>query len=74
LLAPFGEGAGAAPLGTLLIMIAVFALGIMLSMALFGVAFARAMTAATAARLGQAAPIVKACASIGLGVFWIVSA
>ncbi len=74
LLAPFGESAGAAPLGTLLIMIAVFAAGIMMSMALFGVAFARAMSAAAAARLGQAAAIIMACASIGLGVFWIVSA
>jgi nickel/cobalt exporter len=74
LLAPFGESAGAASLGTLLIMIAVFAVGIMLSMALFGVAFARAMSAAAAARLGQAAALLMASASIGLGVFWIVSA
>ena len=43
-------------------------------MSLFGVAFARVMSAAVAARLGQAAAVVMAIASIGLGVFWMVSA
>jgi hypothetical protein len=46
----------------------------MLSMSLFGVAFARIMSAAVAARLGQAAAVVMACTSMALGVFWIISA
>ncbi len=73
-LAPFGDTASSAPLWTLLALIAVFAVGIMLSMSLFGVAFARAMSAALAARLGQAAAVVMALTSIAVGIFWIASA
>ena len=43
-------------------------------MSLFGVAFARLMSAAVAARLGQAAGLLMAVSSIALGVFWVVSA
>ena len=53
-------------------LIAVFAVGILLSMSLFGVAFARLMSAAVAARLGQAAAIVMACASMALGGYWML--
>jgi nickel/cobalt exporter len=73
-LAPFGDRVGAAPLSTLLVLIVVFGVGILLSMSLFGVAFARFMSAAVAARLGEAAAVIMAIASIGLGVFWIVQA
>jgi hypothetical protein len=73
-LAPFGDRLASAPLWTLVIMIAVFGVGILLSMSLFGVAFARMMSAAVAARLGQAAAFVMALTSIGVGVFWVVSA
>ena len=55
-------------------MIAVFGVGILLSMSLFGVAFARLMSAAVAARVGQAAGVIMAFGSIALGAFWIVSA
>jgi hypothetical protein len=72
MLAPFGEGLASSPLSTLLLLIAVFGVGILLSMSLFGVAFARLMTAAVAARLGEAAAIVMACASIVLGGYWIL--
>ena len=74
MLAPFGEGLGHAPLTTLLILIVVFGVGILLSMSLFGVAFARVMSAAAAARLGQAAGLFMAVTSIALGVFWIATA
>jgi hypothetical protein len=74
MLAPFGASVGQAPLMTLLILIVVFAVGILLSMALFGVAFARVMSAVVAARLGQAAALAMAVTSIGLGTFWIVTA
>jgi hypothetical protein len=71
MLAPFGKGLASSPLSTLLVLIAVFGVGILLSMSLFGVAFARLMSAAVAARLGQVAAILMACASIVLGVYWI---
>ena len=74
MLAPFGSRLEAAPLGTLLVMIAVFGLGILLSMSLFGVAFARVMSAAAAARLGHAAALLMGLSSMALGAFWIFSA
>lgn len=74
MLAPFGEGVESAPLSTLLLLVVVFGVGILLSMSLFGIAFARFMTAAAAARLGQAAAVLMAAASIALGVFWMVQA
>ena len=72
MLAPFGNGLASSPLSTLLLLIAVFGVGILLSMSLFGVAFARIMSAAIAARLGQAAAIIMACASILLGGYWVI--
>jgi hypothetical protein len=72
LLAPFGGSVTAAPLWTLLVLIAVFAVGILLSMSLFGVAFARVMSTAVVERLGQVAAVIMSVASIGLGVFWVV--
>lgn len=74
MLAPFGDGVAAAPLSTLLLLIAVFGVGILLSMSLFGIAFARFMSAAAAVRLGQAAAVLLAAASIALGVFWMARA
>jgi hypothetical protein len=73
LLAPFGDGVSGSPLPTLLSLIAVFGVGILLSMSLFGVAFARFMSAAVAANLGRAAAGIMACASVALGAYWIVS-
>ena len=55
MLAPFGSRVEAASLPTLLVLIAVFAVGILLSMSLFGVAFARLMSATAVQRLGRAA-------------------
>jgi hypothetical protein len=74
MLAPFGEAAGDATLPMLLGLIAVFAVGILLSMSLFGVAFASLMSAATVARLGRAAAASMAVASIALGAYWIYGA
>ena len=72
LLAPFGDRLGAAPLPMLLGLITVFAAGILLSMSLFGVAFASLMSARVVARLGRASGAAMALASIALGVYWIV--
>ena len=74
MLAPFGDSVEAASLATLLLLVAVFAVGILLSMSLFGVAFARFMSAAVAVRLGHAAAGIMSVASIALGLFWIVQA
>ena len=71
LLAPFGDRLGAAPLPMLLVLITVFAAGILLSMSLFGVAFAGLMTARVVARLGRMAGALMALSSIALGVFWV---
>ena len=59
-------------MATLLVLIVVFAVGILLSMSLFGVAFARLMSARVVQRLGRAAGAVMAAASIALGVYWVV--
>jgi hypothetical protein len=73
MLAPFGDRLEAAPLATLLGLIGVFGIGILLSMSLFGIAFARLMSAAIIARLGRAAAIVMASGSLALGFYWIVA-
>jgi len=74
MLAPFGHGVDAATAWTLLGLIILFAIGILASMSLFGVAFARVMSAVVAARLGHAATVVMAVSSVALGVFWIAQA
>jgi nickel/cobalt transporter (NicO) family protein len=72
LLAPFGDRLSAAPLPMLLILISVFAAGILLSMSLFGVAFAELMTARVVSRLGRTAGTLMAISSIALGLYWIL--
>lgn len=74
LLAPFGDSVGGASLALLLVLIAVFALGILISMSLFGVAFAQLLSAATLRHLGTVSTVLTAVASIGLGAYWIYAA
>ena len=74
LLAPFGDRVVSAPLAMLLGLIAVFAVGILLSMSLFGVAFAGIMSTRSIARVGRAAAASMAVASICLGVYWLARA
>ena len=74
MLTPFGADLNAAPLQTLLTMILVFSVGIVISMSLFGIVFARAMSVARAVRLGRAAASLMAVTSIVLGIFWIAVA
>lgn len=74
LLAPFGDHAAGASLASLLALVAMFSVGILISMSLFGVAFARIMSAPAILRLGHASAIVMAVASIGLGGYWIFAA
>ena len=74
LLTPFGNNADGASLGSLLTLVAMFSVGIVISMSLFGVAFARVMSTPAIVRLGRASAIIMAAASIGLGGYWIVGA
>ncbi len=74
MLAPFGSRAETASLPTLLVLITVFAIGILMSMSLFGVAFARLMSATAMQGLGRAAGAITAMASIALGVLWVAGA
>lgn len=73
LLAPeLTAGTATGSLLTLLYLVGVFAVGILLSMSLFGIVLARVLgSAAIAASVGRGAALVTAVASIGLGVYWI---
>ena len=73
LLAPFGGTTGAS-VSSLLGLVAMFSVGILLSMSLFGVAFARLMSAPAILRLGRASAVAMAFASMALGSYWIVAA
>jgi hypothetical protein len=74
MLTPFGGSLGAAPLPLLLSLILVFAVGILLSMSLFGVALARVLSIRAIERVGQGAGLLVAVSSVALGVAWIVTA
>jgi hypothetical protein len=74
MLAPFGEEVGRSSLPVLLALIGVFAVGILLSMSLFGVAFARVVTAPAIVRLGRVSGLLLAAASMSLGSYWIATA
>ena len=72
LLTPFGAGLGTAPLLLLVALIGIFALGILLSMSLFGVALAHVLSTRALARVADGAGVLVSAASIALGVAWIV--
>ena len=74
MLAPFGDSAASVSLASMLGLVAVFAVGILLSMSLFGVAFARLMSTAAVLRLGRASAGLMSAASIALGGYWILAA
>ena len=74
MLAPFGDDVESASLGLLLVLVGLFGIGILISMSLFGVAFARLMSARAMLRLGRVSAVIMALASIALGGYWILSA
>ena len=74
MLAPFGAEVSAMSLTLLLSLVVVFALGILISMSLFGIAFARVLSARSIVRLGRIAAVVMAISSMLLGAYWIGSA
>lgn len=58
----------------LLYFVGVFAVGILLSMSVFGIVLSRVMGSVwVARRVGQGGAIVTAVASIGLGLYWITA-
>jgi hypothetical protein len=71
LLQPFGASAHALALPVILLLIALFGLGILLSMSLFGVLLAGAFSLGAVERFGQAAAFIVASASIALGAYWM---
>ncbi|HEX6209394.1 MAG TPA: hypothetical protein VF136_01375 [Methylomirabilota bacterium] len=72
LLAPSLDGGAASSLLTLVYLVGVFAVGILLSMSLFGIVLARVLGSAWVVRtLGRGAALATAIASMGLGVYWV---
>jgi hypothetical protein len=72
-LAPFG-GSLSASLPLLLVLVALFGVGILMSMSLFGVALARTLTTRFVERLGRGAAFLMGAASAGLGTYWVLIA
>ena len=74
MLTPFGARLGSAPLPLLLALITVFAVGILMSMSLFGVALARVLSTRALGRIGSGASFLVGASSVVLGVAWILTA
>jgi hypothetical protein len=71
LLQPFGASAAVLSLPAVLVLIMLFGLGVLLSMSLFGVVLARALSTAAVQVIGQGAAGLVAVASILLGGYWM---
>jgi hypothetical protein len=63
-----------APTPPLLSLITVFAVGILISMSLFGVALARVLSSRALARIGTGASFLVGASSVVLGVAWMLAA
>ena len=74
MLTPFGTHLGTAPLPLLLALIVVFAIGILVSMVLFGVVLARVLSMRTLERVGHGAGALIGASSVLLGVAWVITA
>jgi hypothetical protein len=74
MLTPFGDNLAAASLSQLLALIAVFAIGILGSMLLFGVALAGLLSTRALQRVGHAAGALVGVSSIVLGVAGLATA
>jgi nickel/cobalt exporter len=74
MLTPFGNDLGAEPLPMLLALIAVFALGILASMSLFGVVLAGILSTRALQQVGRGAGALVGISSILRGVAWVAAA
>ncbi len=74
MLTPFGNRIGAEPLPLLAALIGVFAVGIVASMSLFGVALAGILSTRALQRVGHGAGALVGLSSIVLGVLWVAAA
>ena len=74
MLTPFGADLGSEPLPVLLALIGIFAVGILISMSLFGVALAGLLSTRALARVGHVAGALVGLSSIVLGVAWVATA
>jgi hypothetical protein len=73
LLQPFGDGASSLALPLALLLVALFGLGILLSMSIFGVLLARVLSLGAVDTFGRIAAALVAAASIALGVYWMTA-
>jgi nickel/cobalt transporter (NicO) family protein len=74
MLTPFGPDAAGEPLPLLLGLIGVFAVGILASMSLFGVALAGVLSTRALQRVGHGASALVGLSSIVLGIAWVATA
>ena len=74
LLTPFGQNVGSEPLPLLLGLIGIFALGILASMSLFGVALAGVLSTRALQRVGHGAGALVGVSSVILGIAWVATA
>jgi nickel/cobalt exporter len=71
--AELSPGGAEVSLVTLLYLVGVFAVGILLSMSLFGIVLSRVLgSPAMAPAVGRGAALVTAVGSIGLGTYWVL--
>jgi hypothetical protein len=73
LLAPMGSPLTSLTVPIVLLLVVLFGLGILLSMSLFGVVLARALSMQKVEALGRMAGVVVSVASMTLGLYWIFS-
>jgi nickel/cobalt exporter len=74
MLTPFGRDLGTEPLPLLLALIAIFAVGILGSMSLFGIALAGVLSTRALERVGHGAGALVGLSSIVLGIAWVATA
>lgn len=71
LLEPFGASAATLAVPAISALVVLFGVGILASMSLFGVVFARMLSIHAVRTLSQTATLVVAAASIVLGAYWM---
>jgi hypothetical protein len=74
MLTPFGQEVGSQPIPLLLALIGVFAIGILTSMSLFGVALAGVLSTRALQRVGHGAGALVGLSSVVLGIAWVATA